>query len=349
MVKPLLEWYDQNKRQLPWRDQGKAYYTWVSEIMLQQTRVEAVKPYFSRFIKELPDVQSLAACPPERLMKLWEGLGYYSRARNMQTAARQIMDIFGGQIPLSYEKLLTLKGIGSYTAAAIASIAGGQCVPAVDGNVLRVVARLNQDPEDVTGQAAKKKAMLLLSGIIPAKAAGDFNQAMMELGALICLPHGQPLCQDCPVRLNCRSWASGRQTDFPVRPKAKERKQEHRTLVFVQDDEATLLQRRPLKGLLAGLYEPLNLEGERDEKELAAMIGQMGLELLQIESLPASRHIFTHKEWQMTAYLARVLSLDSLTKDSPASLAEKSRFVAAPFRQAQYPLPSAFKAYRHVL
>lgn len=191
-IQPLLAWYDENKRILPWRDKYNAYYTWVSEIMLQQTRVEAVKPYFERFIRELPDIPALAVCPEEKLLKLWEGLGYYSRVRNMQLAAREMVEKYNGRLPDDFSLLISLKGIGSYTAGAIASIAYGIPVPAVDGNVFRVVTRMTEDSEDITRPAFRKKTESALQKIIPKDRPGDFNQAMMELGAVVCVPTDSP-------------------------------------------------------------------------------------------------------------------------------------------------------------
>ena len=200
IVQPLISWYRQNKRILPWRDQKNAYYTWVSEIMLQQTRVEAVKPYFLRFIGELPDVKALAECPKEKLMKLWEGLGYYNRVRNMQSAAQNVVSEYSGILPASYEELLALKGIGSYTAGAIASIAYDIPVPAVDGNVLRVFSRITEDRQDIMKQSVRRQVEEKLLGIMPKEAPGDFNQALMELGAVVCVPNGPARCTECPWR-----------------------------------------------------------------------------------------------------------------------------------------------------
>ena len=209
IVQPLTDWYRQNKRILPWRDQNNAYYTWVSEIMLQQTRVEAVKPYFQRFIGELPDVQALAECPEEKLMKLWEGLGYYNRVRNMQTAARTVVCEYEGVLPASYEELLSLKGIGNYTAGAIASIAYQIPVPAVDGNVLRVISRITEDRQDIMKQSVRRQIEENLLGIMPEETPGDFNQALMELGAVVCVPNGPARCEACPVSEYCLAYRHG--------------------------------------------------------------------------------------------------------------------------------------------
>lgn len=203
IAEPLLKWYDKNKRILPWRDKDNAYYTWVSEIMLQQTRVEAVKPYFQRFIRELPDVAALAAAPEEKIIKLWEGLGYYSRVRNMQKAAVHVMEEYGGRIPEDFETLLSLKGIGRYTAGAIASIAYGKKVPAVDGNVLRVYARLTENRGDIMKQSVRKSVENDLTEQMSEDRPGDFNQAMMELGAVVCVPNGKAKCEECPLGHFC--------------------------------------------------------------------------------------------------------------------------------------------------
>ena len=217
IVQPLISWYRQNKRILPWRDQKNAYYTWVSEIMLQQTRVEAVKPYFLRFIGELPDVKALAECPEEKLMKLWEGLGYYNRVRNMQTAAQNVVSEYSGILPASYEELLALKGIGSYTAGAIASIAYQIPVPAVDGNVLRVLTRLWGDDSDILKDKTKKAMGRRVMEFMPEDRPGDFNQALIELGATVCVPNGQPLCDQCPWDTVCKAYKEDLIDQLPVR------------------------------------------------------------------------------------------------------------------------------------
>ena len=250
-IQPLLAWYDENKRILPWRDKHNAYYTWVSEIMLQQTRVEAVKPYFERFIRELPDIPALAVCPEEKLLKLWEGLGYYSRVRNMQLAAREMVEKYNGRLPEDFSLLISLKGIGSYTAGAIASIAYGIPVPAVDGNVFRVVTRMTEDSEDITRPAFRKKTESALQEIIPKDRPGDFNQAMMELGAVVCVPNGQPKCDLCPVRGFCQAGLHGTMEKFPVKAPKKPRVVEERTVLVIQDGSCTAIRRRPPKGLLA--------------------------------------------------------------------------------------------------
>ena len=338
IVQPLISWYRQNKRILPWRDQKNAYYTWVSEIMLQQTRVEAVKPYFLRFIGELPDVKALAECPEEKLMKLWEGLGYYNRVRNMQTAAQNVVSEYSGILPASYEELLALKGIGSYTAGAIASIAYDIPVPAVDGNVLRVFSRITEDRQDIMKQSVRRQVEEKLLGIIPKEAPGDFNQALMELGAVVCVPNGPARCTECPVAAFCRAYHHGIVDELPVKAPKKKRTIENRTVLVIQDGERTAIHKRPQEGLLAGLYELPNVEGHLSMDEALQKVKEMNLEPLYIETLPEAKHIFSHIEWRMTGYRIRVSSLEE-RKESSFIFTEKKQ------SEKQYAIPSAFRAY----
>lgn len=338
IVQPLISWYRQNKRILPWRDQKNAYYTWVSEIMLQQTRVEAVKPYFLRFIGELPDVKALAECPEEKLMKLWEGLGYYNRVRNMQTAAQNVVSEYSGILPASYEELLALKGIGSYTAGAIASIAYDIPVPAVDGNVLRVFSRIAEDRQDIMKQSVRRQVEEKLLGIMPKEAPGDFNQALMELGAVVCVPNGPARCTECPVAAFCRAYHHGIVDELPVKAPKKKRTIENRTVLVIQDGERTAIHKRPQEGLLAGLYELPNVEGHLSMDEALQKVKEMNLEPLHIEPLPEAKHIFSHIEWRMTGYRIRVSSLEE-RKESSFIFTEKKQ------SEKQYAIPSAFRAY----
>ncbi|WP_418706515.1 A/G-specific adenine glycosylase, partial [Anaerotruncus massiliensis (ex Liu et al. 2021)] len=261
IVEPLLGWYAENARDLPWRREVTPYRVWISEIMLQQTRVEAVKGYFARFIGALPGPAELAAVDERELLKLWEGLGYYSRARNLQKAARVIMETYGGELPASHEELLTLPGVGPYTAGAVASIAFGLPEPAVDGNVLRVLSRLTADNSDIADPAVKRAAERTVRGIIPAGRAGAFNQALMELGATVCAPNGPPACGRCPLAGLCAAHAAGNETAYPVKAAKKARRVEERTVLLLVRDELLALRRRPAKGLLAGLWELPNLPG----------------------------------------------------------------------------------------
>lgn len=338
IVVPLLQWYQANKRVLPWRDKNNAYYTWVSEIMLQQTRVEAVKPYFQRFIAELPDVEALAECPEEKLLKLWEGLGYYNRVRNMQEAAVTVKKEYHGRLPEDHQALLSLKGIGSYTAGAIASIAYGIAVPAVDGNVLRVISRITESEEDISKQSVRKMIEEKLKQVIPVDHPGDFNQALMELGAVICVPNGQAKCEQCPVAFACLARMHGKVDILPVKASKKERTLEEKTVFVIQDGENTAIRQRPKRGLLAGLYELPNVAGHLDRQEALLYIKELGLEPLYIEKLPPAKHIFSHIEWRMQAYKVRVSSLNE-------TQAKGLLFASRKQSMEQYAIPSAFGAY----
>lgn len=338
--KPLLKWYDMEKRSLPWREEPTPYHVWVSEIMLQQTRVEAVKPYYKRFMESLPDIESLAEAEEEKLLKLWEGLGYYNRVRNMQLAAKQIMELYAGKMPDEYEKLLGLKGIGSYTAGAIASIAFGRVVPAVDGNVLRVMSRYNMDDGLITDAKVKLRVETELMEIIPKDRPGDFNQAMMELGAVVCLPNGVPKCAECPLQENCKAHQNYCESEYPKKAEKKGRRIEKKTILIIQDADRTVLRKRAEKGLLAGMYEFPNMEGHCVAEEVLQYLREGGLEPLHIKALEDSKHIFTHKEWHMKGYAVRV---DELA--SKAKVAKDWLFIEPSQTKEQYPIPSAFAAY----
>lgn len=338
LVKPLIGWYRQHKRALPWRGTPDPYRIWVSEIMLQQTRVEAVKPYYERFLKELPGVKELADVSEERLLKLWEGLGYYNRARNMQKAARQIVEDYGGRFPVTYEEIRSLKGIGNYTAGAISSFAYGIPKPAVDGNVLRVITRVTADRSDIMKQSTKSQIEKDLEKIIPGDAASDFNQGLIELGALVCTPGGQPKCGECPLALLCKAHQLGCERDLPVKSKTKKRKVEKRTVFVLRDGEHTAIVRRSGKGLLEGLYEFPNVQGHLPVKDAAEFCKSIGLMPVRILKLPRAKHIFSHVEWHMCGYEVKV---DELEKTNQKGYL----FVHPDEIRKKYPMPSAFEAY----
>jgi len=299
---PLLDWYGEHRRSLPWRDEVSPYRTWVSEIMLQQTRVTAVLPYFARFMEELPTVEALAKAPEERLLKLWEGLGYYSRARNLQKAAQQLVEQHGGEVPADHESLLALPGIGEYTAGAIASIAFGQAVPAVDGNVLRVAARIMGDGRDILDPALKKEYTRRIAAAMSREAPGDYNQALMDLGATVCLPNGMPLCESCPAADFCRAHQRGEEALLPLRRGKKPRRREARTVFVLQRQGKIALHRRGNTGLLARLWEFPQVEGSLSEKQAALQLQRWGLKALDWNKCLQARHIFSHVEWEMTGY-----------------------------------------------
>ena len=339
IASPLLAWYDENRRILPWREKPEPYRVWVSEIMLQQTRVEAVKPYFARFMEHLPDVESLAAAEEDELLKLWEGLGYYSRARNLKAAAQQIVEQHGGKMPSEYHDLIKLKGIGSYTAGAISSIAFGHPVPAVDGNVLRVIMRLLADDSDISEASVRKRVEEDLKPVMPKDRPGDFNQALMELGATVCLPNGDPKCAECPWKTFCRAGIEESWQQYPKKAVKKPRTVEYRTILVIRDGHRAVIRRRPNKGLLAGMYEFPSLLGKASLDEVKDWLSAQGVCAVRIEKLPESKHIFTHKEWHMTGYMVLVDGLEPMHKD-PSLM-----FVETQETEEKYPIPSAFSAY----
>ncbi|MDO4295618.1 MAG: A/G-specific adenine glycosylase [bacterium] len=344
LTEPLLAWYAANARQLPWRESPDAYRVWISEIMLQQTRVEAVKPYYEKFLLACPHPAALAVMEEDSLMKLWEGLGYYSRARNLKKAAAVLCEKFGGELPKSYEELLTLPGIGSYTAGAIASIAYGIAVPAVDGNVLRVLSRVLLRDADVSKPETKREAERLLRAVMPTDRAGAYNQALMELGAMVCIPNGAPRCDVCPLASLCLACQKKVQSEFPVKTAKKARRQEERTVLLLRDAKGLLLHKRAKKGLLSGLYELPNFLGHLTEEELLSEIG-LDRKGANVTALPAAKHIFSHLEWQLAGYLVWV-------EDMQQTLlflgGEKKQYfcVSKEELESRYGLPSAFLAYR---
>lgn len=340
---PLLKWYDTNRRILPWREEATPYRVWISEIMLQQTRVEAVKPYFDRFMDRLPDIVSLAAAEEEELLKLWEGLGYYNRVRNLKKAAVRIMSDHNGLMPEEYDEILKLNGIGSYTAGAVASIAYGKPVPAVDGNVLRVISRIRADDALISDPKVRKKVEQDIAEIIPSGRPGDFNQAIMELGAVICVPNGKPHCENCPLAAVCRAHLKGREMEYPKKTKLKARKIEEKTVLIVRDDNKIALRKRVEKGLLAGMYEFPTMKNFHTPDEVIRYLREVGFQTLRVTALTESKFVFTHKEWHMRGYLVWV---DELQPVMPAG---DWIFIEPSVIKEQYPVPSAFAAYMKYL
>lgn len=341
-VRSLITWYGASKRTLPWRETADPYRIWVSEIMLQQTRAAAVIPYYERFIRELPDIPHLAACGDERLLKLWEGLGYYSRARNMKKAAVLISEKYDGHFPEEAPEIRKLPGVGSYTAGAIASIAFGREVPAVDGNVLRVWSRIRAYEGNILENAAKKAAekdvgeTFLNKGYHP----GDVNQALIELGALVCLPGGGARCGECPLTHVCRAHSAGRTDQIPVRIRKMKRRAEDITVLIVRDGERTAIVRRPETGLLAGMYEFPNVRGHISEKEAVAFVASKGYDALHVRKLPPAKHVFTHLDWNMTGYEIKT-----------GEHADGGAWQFSPLSEleSEKPLASAFSAYAEVI
>lgn len=329
----LLSWYRENARELPFRGTGDPYRIWISEIMLQQTRAAAVIRYFERFTEQLPDVYALAAVGDDKLMKLWEGLGYYTRARNLKKCAQVLVQEYGGRFPEEYDKLLRLPGIGFYTAGSIASIAFKKPVPAVDGNVMRVMSRLTDDSRNVCDMKTKRAVFAELSQsyrkLPDPKCCGDLNQAFMDLGSEICVP-GTPKCGGCPLAGNCKALREGpgRPSELPVRKKSCAKRVEKRTILVICAGDRILLHRRPDKGLLAGLFEFPGLSGHRGEKEVLEAAEDFGFEPLRVERLADRKHVFTHVIWDMIAYRVRVADLREASDGNKAGTMSQRLAVA---------------------
>lgn len=301
----LLGWYEQNKRKLPWREDRDPYHIWLSEIMLQQTRVEAVKGYYTRFLQAVPTVEALANADDELLQKLWEGLGYYSRVRNLKKAAQVIVTQFGGAFPREYKQVLSLPGVGPYTAGAICSIVFDRPTPAVDGNVLRLISRLTNDPTPVDEASYKKQVQTALEKIYPPQ-AGAFTQALMELGATVCGPNRKPDCPSCPCKPFCLGYHAGTAEELPVKLPKKPRRQEKRTVFILSCNGLFALQKRGKKGLLAGLWEFPNISGQLKTEDSLRKVEEMGLKPQNIFAQVEKKHIFTHIEWDMNGIYVEV-------------------------------------------
>ena len=344
----LLTWYETNHRELPWRDTGDPFDVWISEIMLQQTRVEFVKERFVRFKEVIPDIPSLSCIPEDTLMKLWEGMGYYSRARNLKKCAEILMEQHGGALPSDPAQLRRLPGIGPYTAGAIASIAYEIPEPAVDGNVLRVLARLFHEERDIRADIVRKEFeqelrqffTLAGDGLIQRtpKFVSRFTQALMELGALVCLPNGEPHCELCPWSSTCIAYQNHTTDRIPYRSKLKARRILPRTITVIRDGERFLLHKRKEGGLLGGLYEFPGYESHLSRNVVIKQLEADGIPVLKLTSLPASRHIFSHVEWDMIAYEIRTASMEEVPGEDYVLLTKKEL--------QHFAVPSAFHAYK---
>ena len=328
----LLPWYAGNKRQLPWRQDREPYHIWLSEIMLQQTRVEAVKGYYSRFLSVLPDIAALAAAEDALLEKLWEGLGYYSRVRNLKKAAIEIMQQHGGVFPRSYQQVRSLPGIGPYTAGAICSIAFGQPTPAVDGNVLRVVSRLTNDGTPIDTPAFKTSVEERLKRVYPS-AAGEFTQALMELGATVCGPNRKPDCGGCPCSAFCLGYRQGTAESLPVKRPRRQRRLEDKTVLILSCGEKYALEKRPAKGLLAGLWQFPNLPGKLEAGEAIACLEQMGLQPKNVLRQLERTHIFTHIQWDMRGLYIELKDTSDIFAWFTAGQISESAALPTAFRQ----------------
>ncbi len=363
LTESLLRYATLESRDLPWRKDITPYKVWVSEIMLQQTRAEVVRRYYARFLDALPDATALAKASPDKLAKLWEGLGYYRRASLMQRAAQVLVADYGGELPADYHLLRTLPGFGEYTAGAVASFAFGLRAPAVDGNLLRVLARLFAEegnvlsndcatrlrrlawallppPQPHTAAAKKTDGEDVMAGayVFDGHAAAAWNQAMMELGAQICLPNTKPHCERCPLSPYCRACAEGSAERLPLRVTGTKRRTQALTVFQMTVDGQYVLRKRPSGGLLAGLYELPNVQGTLDENEAVYAIEEMGFSVKHIEEMPPARHIFTHITWQMTGYRVEIAP--------PKSVREPFLLATLSDIDNVYSIPGAFAAYR---
>jgi len=346
----LLEWYRKQKRDLPWRRSRDPYHIWVSEVMLQQTRVETVKPYFERFVSLFPTVEALAEAPEDVVLKAWEGLGYYSRARNLQSAAREVAEKYGGQVPSSKEQFSSLKGVGPYTAGAVMSIAFNQREPAVDGNVMRVLSRYFCIEEDVAKGGTRALMERLQYELIPDGEASDFNQAIMELGALVCTPKS-PHCLVCPVMAQCAGRLEGKEEALPIKTKAKPPRPEYRAcaLAVSGDGRRVLLRRRPAQGLLAGMWELPHVEfaaagwspampdaavGDALAGWLAGELSGSSIAVAPLGTAGEAEHTFSHIHWNLRVHRLALAPDD-------AALPDGYRWVDRD-GMALHPLPNVF-------
>lgn len=334
MREPVIEWYQKNKRELPWRKEKNPYYIWLSEIMLQQTRIEAVKQYYDRFLKQLPTIQDLAEVEEEKLLKLWEGLGYYNRARNLKKTAQIIQEKYNGQMPSHYQELIELPGIGEYTVGAISSIAYNEPVPAVDGNVLRVVSRIIGSKRDVLENKTKKELIQKLKEIMP-KQSGDFNQGLMELGELVCIPNGEPLCEKCPLQNICVAKKEDLTKIIPVRNQKIKRKKEEKTVFLLEFENKIAIRKRKNTGLLANMYEFPSIDRKITKKEWKEVLQNWCLTGNHIEKVGTHHHIFSHIEWDMIGYKVQVDG-----KNQEFIWVNKEEILN------KYPIPGAFVPFR---
>ena len=344
----LLNWYNSNHRDLPWRDTGDAYDVWISEIMLQQTRVEFVKERFLRFKEVLPDIAALAQCEEDVLMKLWEGMGYYNRARNLKKCAQVLCECYNGTLPETYAELIALPGIGPYTAGAISSIAYNHPVSAVDGNVMRILARKTADARDIRETSLKTEYSNAVQQFYDTnyeqlkqscpRLPSLLNQALMELGALVCVPNGAPHCQECPWANCCKAYLTDSTDRIPYRSPLKQRVIQNRTILVIRDGDRFLLHKRPQGGLLGGLYEFPGVDTFLGKQEALHTVEQLGLTPVRIHVLPESKHIFSHIEWHMHAFEVQVTNIETLEQEDFLLLSKKEL--------QKFAVPSAFHTYK---
>ncbi len=335
IVPPLIEWYRKNRIEWPFRKDPTPYHVWLSEIMLQQTRIEAALPYYERFLTQLPTVEALAAVEDDKLMKLWQGLGYYSRARNLKKAAIQICEQYGGVLPKDVTLLKKLPGIGDYTAGAISSIAYGCPEPAVDGNVLRVIMHLTACSDDIMLPAVRTRVADTLRSFYPSgKDASLFTEGLMELGEVVCIPNGEARCSLCPIRGHCEAFRRGETDRYPVRSSKKERRIVKKTILLLKNSDRYAIVRRPAKGLLAGLWEFPSVDGHLTADDVGAWCKEKGLAPLNAIPCGKAKHIFSHVEWHMIGY-----QIDCASESADYVWADTEII------RSEYALPTAFRFY----
>ena len=336
----MLQWYDHNRRTLPWREDPTPYHVWVSEIMLQQTQVQTMRPFYERFIQALPSIEALATVEQTKLYKLWEGLGYYSRVDNLRKAAQIVLADNDGLLPENYDALLALPGIGPYTAGAIASIAFGQRVCAVDGNVLRILSRITGYDQPINVAKTAKPLQLLAQSLVPAHRPGDFNQSLMDLGASVCRSNGAPHCKQCPVHTYCKAYLQQLTGLLPVKKQKKARSIEKYTIVILISNQKVWITQRPKGQLLAGLWEFKCYPDFLSQKHLLTLLAEQKLYPSSILEIGATKHIFTHKEWHMQGWLVSL--------EQPTTI-DEGKWVDIPELQTTYPMASALSFYRSLL
>ena len=339
--KALVDWYKKNQRDFPWRKDKNPYRVWVSEIMLQQTRIPVVLERYPRFMERFPDVYSLANTSQDVLNKEWQGMGYYRRVRNMQNLAKEIVKNHDGKFPNTVEEWKKLPGIGEYTSSAIGAIVYDLPIVAIDGNVLRVTSRLFGDSRNVEENKVKKEIQEFWNQYILENvdlSSGLFTQGLMELGEVLCLPKGEPLCEKCPFQKICVAHQKGNPLDYPVRIKKKQKKVEHKTILILSDGKKIYLHKRSEEGLLAGLYEFYELEGWKSKNEILNHFEKKGFEVEEITSLESYRHVFSHRIWEMKAYWLKVKKI--ITLEGEWIKKEKVK---------DFAIPNAYKPYRNMV
>lgn len=338
----LLAWYDIHRRDLPWRGSKDPYKIWVSEIMLQQTQVNTVKPYYYRFIEALPNVYALSQASEEELHKLWEGLGYYNRVKNMKKAAMDLVENYNGKLPKSKKELMKLSGIGPYTAGAIASIAFNEVVSAIDGNVFRIYTRLYEIDTPIEQVKTKRLIDRKVMDTIDKKQPGEFNQALMDLGNDICTTT-KPNCTECPLNNYCLAYSHSTMEEYPVRKAKKKKRVEKRTVLILIHNDKLLVSKRPEGGLLSGLWEFPNYLGHFSKEDVEKLLLEQGYIVNNIESLPKSKHLFSHVEWQMIAYQINLKSQQIMEPITPYG--EVLKWISQEEVENDYALPTAFRNY----